>query len=71
MIPFAYAAHDPYSLSVTIICRLMLNLHEAGARQMGLFEPTVLPMETIRFSPPNMDSQIQTEITGRGIEVAV
>ncbi|KAJ7437236.1 hypothetical protein B0H11DRAFT_2108245 [Mycena galericulata] len=59
------------ALSVAMICRLMLNLHEAGARQMGVFESTVAPMDTIRFSPPDMNSQIQTEHTGRGIESAV
>ncbi|KAJ7510592.1 hypothetical protein B0H11DRAFT_1955372 [Mycena galericulata] len=59
------------ALSVAMICRLMLNLHEAGARQMGVFETTVAPMDTIRFSPPEMDSQIQTEHTWRGIEGAV
>ncbi|KAJ7506162.1 hypothetical protein B0H11DRAFT_2272367 [Mycena galericulata] len=37
------------SLSVTLLCRLMLNLHEAAGAGIDTAEPNTMDLETIRF----------------------
>ncbi|KAJ6523936.1 hypothetical protein DFH09DRAFT_189236 [Mycena vulgaris] len=55
------------SLSVTMTCRLMLNLHAAAAATLDISDFTTPPtqMDTLRFASPNLnlsaDSPTQTQ----------
>ncbi|KAJ7796393.1 hypothetical protein B0H14DRAFT_3887659 [Mycena olivaceomarginata] len=49
------------SLSVTLLCRLMLNLHEAGAARIDTIELNTLDLMSIRFAATAMGTTVDEE----------
>ncbi|KAJ6557696.1 hypothetical protein B0H19DRAFT_1261298 [Mycena capillaripes] len=49
------------SLSVTLLCRLMLNLHEAGAARINTLELNTLDLMSIRFAAATIGTTVDEE----------
>jgi hypothetical protein len=47
-----YRSDSIPSLSVTMLCRLMLNLYQAGGLGMDTAEPNTIDLESIQFVVP-------------------